>query len=123
MARAGGAAQAALKRALDDAGFCDVLDVLGSDGPMGFEKLYVRELHWAVDVPRDYRADFGFPCARFLVEIVGGAHLAGKKKMDNDCRREALATSLGWRLLRVSHEMVNDGSVTQMVLRAISATE
>lgn len=121
--RGGGPAQDALKRALDDEGFCDVLDVLGSDGPMGFEKLYVRELHWAVDVPRDFRADFGFPTARLLVELVGGAHLAGRKKMDADCRREALAASLGWRLLRVSHEMVRDGSAAQMVLRAISATE
>lgn len=74
-------------------------------------RIFVRELHYALDrdPPRDWHADVGFPVARLLVEIKGGAHAAKRSHLADDVEREHAAVALGWRLLPVTPEMVRDG--------------
>ena len=62
---------------------------------------------------RRWAADFAFRELRTLVEIEGGAWIKGRhtrgKGFENDCEKYAEAICLGWYVLRVTPQMVDDG--------------
>lgn len=97
---------------------------LNAAGLVGWESQYF----WALDErsaagrPIQYRADFAFVKARVLVESEGGAHTV-RRQHAVDCHRTSLAAALGWRMVRVTKDMiVDDGphGAVALVRRALA---
>lgn len=65
------------------------------------------------DPERRWRADFAFLDARLLVEVEGGQWTNGRHSrgagFENDCEKYNAMTLQGWRLLRFTTGMVEDG--------------
>ena len=76
---------------------------------------------------RKWAADFAFPEARLLVEVEGGVWTQGRhvrgQGFINDCRKYNEAVLLGWRLLRFTPQMVDDGTALQTIERALGVTQ
>lgn len=62
---------------------------------------------------RRWRLDFAIPYHRLAVEVEGGIHSKGRHVRGAgytaDCEKYNAATMLGWRVLRVTSDMLNDG--------------
>jgi very-short-patch-repair endonuclease len=75
---------------------------------------------------RRWRFDFAFPESKLAVEVEGGVWTAGRHTrgtgFSKDCEKYAEAAVLGWRVIRVTTEMVNDGSAINYTLRALGGT-
>lgn len=88
----------------------DIEDILASQLSAWGLPAPVREYRFAP--PRRFRADFAYPQIKLLIEVEGGVWLGGEgrhtngKGYENDCRKYNLATSLGYRVLRYTPEMV-----------------
>jgi very-short-patch-repair endonuclease len=85
-----------------------ILDLWLKDmGYLDFEKEY------RFAPPRRWRFDFAFPAWKLAVEIEGGAFASGRHTrgvgFTNDLVKYNEALSRGWRVLRVSPQMVEDG--------------
>lgn len=119
--RAGRAAADALVAALTESGFPPV-GALAPETWVLPTVILVREYAWALDVGRDFRADLAFPALRLLVEVKGGAHAAGRAKQRADVEREALAVSLGYRLLPLTPDQArsNDGVGLVLMTRDVA---
>lgn len=83
----------------------------------------VRQYYYAR--PRKLRADFAWPELRLLVEVQGGvwnrkAH-GSITGILADIDRLNAATMGGWRLLRVTPEMVKFGPALALIERALRA--
>ena len=76
------------------------------------------------DPERRWRADFAFLEARLLVEVEGGAWSNGRhtrgKGFEADCEKYNEMTLQGWRLLRVTTGMVEDGRALGYIMRALA---
>ncbi len=76
-----------------------------------------RELRFAP--PRRWRFDFAWPQQRIALEIEGGTWVGGRHNRGagyvNDLEKYNTATLLGWRLLRVTPEMVSDGTALSLI--------
>ncbi|WP_298337643.1 hypothetical protein [Ferrimicrobium sp.] len=77
-----------------------------------------RELRFAP--PRRWRFDFAWPQQRIALEIEGGGTwVSGRHNRGagyvNDLEKYNAATLLGWRLLRVTPEMVSDGTALSLI--------
>lgn len=62
--------------------------------------------------PRRFRFDYALPAIRLAVEIEGGTWRGGRHVRPatyaKDCEKYNLATALGWRVFRLTVEMVRD---------------
>lgn len=71
------------------------------------------ELYFAK--PRRWRFDLAWEDVRLACEIEGGTFLPGGSRhsrgrgFENDCEKYAEALCRGWRVLRVTTDMVRDG--------------
>lgn len=71
------------------------------------------QFYWATNErtetgkPRLYRADFAFPKQMVLVESEGGAHTV-RRQHAADCLRASIAAALGYRMVRVTKDMIVD---------------
>lgn len=83
---------------------------------------YVPQMAFAIDLGRDFRADIGFPRQMLLVEIMGGAHAAGRARVKRDVERQGLAAQLGYRVLTVTPEQVRKGEAIDLIEAALNAT-
>lgn len=76
-----------------------------------------REFRFAP--PRRWRFDFAWPQQRIALEIEGGTWVGGRHNRGagyvNDLEKYNTATLLGWRLLRVTPEMVSDGTALLLI--------
>ena len=72
---------------------------------------------------RKWRFDLAWPDRKLAVEIEGGAWSHGRhtrgKGFTRDCEKYAEALCLGWRVLRVTTGMVNDGTALGYVERLL----
>lgn len=72
---------------------------------------------------RRWRADFHIPAGRLLVEIEGGGFIGGRHGrgvgMRNDCEKYAEAMALGYRVLRVVPDHVNNGKALEWIQRLL----
>lgn len=72
---------------------------------------------------RKWRADFGFPDKKILVEIEGGAWIGGRHQTGTgftaDCEKYSTAALLGYRVFRFTTEMVANGMAINMVKEAV----
>ena len=73
---------------------------------------------------RRWRFDLAWPDRKFAVEIEGGAWSHGRhvrgKGFTQDCVKYAEALCLGWRVLRVTTGMVEDGTALGYVERMLA---
>lgn len=74
---------------------------------------------------RRFRFDLAWPDRRVAVEIEGGTWVEGRhsrgKGYEADCEKQCLAVIAGWRLLRVTGDMVTDGRALRFVEFALAA--
>ena len=81
-----------------------------------------REVRFAP--PRRWRADFRIIGHRLLIEVDGGTWAGGRHTTGAgfaaDCAKLNEATILGYRVLRVTPSMVDDGSALALVERALA---
>jgi very-short-patch-repair endonuclease len=82
----------------------------------------VRELVFAP--PRRWRLDFAWPEAWVAVEVDGGTWTGGRHVrgagIEADCEKVSEAAVLGWRVLRVTGDMVRSGRAVMLVGRALA---
>lgn len=83
----------------------------------------VREFPFARSIGRSWRADFGWPFIRMLVECEGGiwsagAHVRGTGYSE-DLDKYNQAALMGYMVLRFTKEMVEDGRALGMVERGM----
>ena len=68
---------------------------------------------------RKWRFDFSWPDAMLAVEVDGGTWAGGRHSRGGgyteDCVKYAEALCLGWRVLRVTGDMVRDGRALRYV--------
>lgn len=73
--------------------------------------------------PRKYRADFAYPLAGILIEVEGGVHSGGRHTTGTgyteDARKYNLAVALGWKVLRFTPEMIEDGTALETIERVL----
>ena len=102
--------EAVVKR--PDAGLANEAELaarLNDAGLVGWEP----QFYWATNErtetgkPRLYRADFAFPKQMVLVESEGGAHTV-RRQHAADCLRASIAAALGYRMVRMTKDMIVD---------------
>jgi very-short-patch-repair endonuclease len=73
---------------------------------------------------RKWRFDFAWPAAMLAVEVEGGAWIAGRhvrgRGFEADCEKYNKAVLLGWRVLRFTSAMVEDGHALCILEQAFS---
>ena len=72
---------------------------------------------------RKWRFDFAWPVQKIAVEVeggswVGGAHTRGQG-FEKDCVKYAEAAIAGWRVIRVTGNMIEDGRAISYIERAL----
>jgi very-short-patch-repair endonuclease len=72
---------------------------------------------------RKWRFDFCWPEQQLALEIEGGTWIRGRhsrgQAFESDCEKYNEAALLGWRVLRVTTNMVQDGRALKYVERAL----
>lgn len=72
---------------------------------------------------RRWRADFAYPSAMLLIEADGGTWTAGRhvrgKGFEADCEKTSTAAALGYRVIRVTRDMIEDGRAVELIRRAL----
>lgn len=72
---------------------------------------------------RHWRFDFAWPELKLALEIEGGTRINGRhnrhKGYEADCEKYNEAQLMGWIVLRVTSEMVNDGRALRLIERAL----
>jgi hypothetical protein len=83
----------------------------------------VRELHFAREIGRGWKSEFGWPFIRLLVEVEGGTWSAGAHVRglgyEEDCIKYSEAAILGWCVVRVTTSMVRDGRALALIEKAM----
>ncbi|MDR3100765.1 MAG: endonuclease domain-containing protein [Paraburkholderia sp.] len=83
------------------------------------EKLPAPEREVQFDPTRRWRFDFAWSEQRLAVEVEGGIHAGGRHTrgtgFEADARKYLAAMLAGWRVVRVTAAMVNDGSAVDAV--------
>lgn len=73
---------------------------------------------------RRWRADFAFPAARLLIEVEGGVWTGGRHTrgagFTADCTKYNAAALLGYRTLRFTADMIDDGSALGAILEILN---
>jgi very-short-patch-repair endonuclease len=83
----------------------------------------VREFPFARSIGRSWRADFGWPFIRLIVECEGGiwsagAHVRGAGYSE-DMEKYNQAALMGYMVLRFTKEMVEDGRALAVIERGM----
>lgn len=85
----------------------------------------IREARFAP--PRRWRFDFCWPDhGRWAVEVQGGSFSFGRHNrgtgFESDCEKFSEAAIQGWRILKVTGKMVQDGRALVYIKRALKST-
>lgn len=82
----------------------------------------VREHYFAK--PRMWRMDLAYLDQMVSIELEGGTWSGGRhttgKGFDGDCRKYGEATARGWRVIRCTREMVEDGTMVDLLRRVLA---
>lgn len=80
-----------------------------------------REYRFCPD--RRWRFDFAWPEQKVALEVQGGQWVKGRhvrgKGFERDCEKFSAAAILGWRVLPVTTDMVNDGRALRWLEQAL----
>ncbi len=86
-------------------------------------KLPTPEREYRFHSTRRWRFDFAWPDVKLAVEVEGGTWAQGRHTrgpgFEGDCEKMNEATLMGWRVLRVTASMVNDGTALKFIERAL----
>jgi hypothetical protein len=81
----------------------------------------IREHRFAP--PRRWRFDYAWPAHRIALEVEGGIWTGGRhvrgRGYEADCEKYSEAALRGWRVLRVTPAMLNDGRALAILERAM----
>jgi very-short-patch-repair endonuclease len=73
---------------------------------------------------RRFRCDFAWPEHRLVAECEGGIWSKGRHVTgggyERDCRKYNRLTLLGWRVLRFTRSMIDDGEAVRMIEEAMT---
>lgn len=73
---------------------------------------------------RRYRFDGAYVAQRLGIEVEGAIWIQGRHNrgagFEEDCRKYSLAAALGWRVVRVTDNMILDGSAVELIARALA---
>ena len=73
--------------------------------------------------PRRWRFDFSWPERLLAVEVEGGSFIAGRHSrgagFEADAEKYNQAALIGWRVLRVTPRMVDDGRALALIQRGL----
>ena len=82
------------------------------------------EREYRFDVERRWRFDFAWPPYAIAFEIEGGTWVRGRHSrgggMKADCEKYNAAVLAGWRVFRVTSDMVKDGTAIVLAEKALS---
>lgn len=85
--------------------------------------LPLGEPQYPVVEGRQHRFDRAWPNQRVAVEVQGGVWSDdghGRKSMvASDCMKLSLAAAVGWRVLPLTREMIEDGTAVNLIARAL----
>lgn len=74
--------------------------------------------------PRRYRADFAYPDKMLLIEVEGGVWVRGAHTRgghyNSDCEKYNLAAMNGWKVLRFTSNMINDGTALGVIEKVLN---
>lgn len=72
---------------------------------------------------RRWRFDLAYPAQKVAVEIEGGSWQNGRhtrgKGYETDCEKYSEAAVLGWKVIRCTPAMVEDGRAVDLITRAL----
>lgn len=72
---------------------------------------------------RKWRFDFAWPDRMIALEVEGGTRRGGRHNrhegFENDCVKYNTAALDGWRVLRVTSDMVRDGRAVELVKKVL----
>ena len=89
-----------------------------------WEKLPEPSREYVFAKPRRWRFDFAWWPQKLAVEVEGGSWIAGRHtrgaSFEKDCRKYGEALVAGWRVLRVTPAMIEDGSAIDLIRRALA---
>lgn len=82
------------------------------------------EYAFAKSIGRRWRFDFAWPALMVACEVEGGtwsngAHVRGRH-FESDCEKGNEAACMGWLVLRVTGDMVEDGRAANFLKRLLS---
>lgn len=84
----------------------------------------VREFRF--HLTRKWKVDFAWPPDWLIVEVEGGTWIQGRHSRGAGMRNDAIkyneAVLMGFRLLRVTADMIRDGSALEVIERALKGT-
>ena len=73
---------------------------------------------------RKFRADFAYPADRLLIEVDGGAFIAGRHTrgtgFEKDAEKASLAAVNGWRVIRVTPRHIDSGQALEWIRAALA---
>ena len=76
--------------------------------------------------PRRWRSDFAYPERKLLIEVEGGMWTKSRHRTGTgytaDCEKYNHATLAGWRVLRFTSSMIEDGSAIETIKEALHET-
>jgi very-short-patch-repair endonuclease len=75
---------------------------------------------------RRWRADFAYPAAMLLIEADGGTWTGGRhvrgKGFEADCEKTSTAAAMGYRVIRLTREMIEDGRAVRLIAQALGVS-
>lgn len=73
--------------------------------------------------PRLWRFDFAWPARKVAVEVEGGTWARGRHVrgdgFEKDCEKYSEAAIAGWKVVRVTGKMIEDGRAADLIERAV----
>lgn len=79
----------------------------------------VREFPFARSIGRKWKADFAWKDRMILLEVEGGTYSKGRHVRPlgyrNDCEKYSVAAALGWKVIRVTTDMIADGTAIRLL--------
>ena len=90
-------------------------------------KLPIPEREWRFHPTRRWRLDFCWPGDRVACEVEGATWANGRHNrgagFEADCVKYAEAAIMGYRVIRVTKDMIEDGRAVDLIERALNAAE
>lgn len=86
-----------------------------------------RELRFMPKGTRRWRFDLHYLDLKLAIEVEGGtwingAHTRGKHYAE-DCEKYSMAAILGWKVIRVTSDMIASGRALQIIIAALDPTK
>lgn len=86
-----------------------------------------RELRFMPKGTRRWRFDLHYLDLKLAIEVEGGtwingAHTRGKHYAE-DCEKYSMAAIMGWKVIRVTSDMIASGRALQLIIAALNPTK